>query len=74
MFYANTDKLLVMLHCLTSSSCQVESSLPPAAYLLLLQSQQGDLVWHHLRPSNVYEIISRLSYESLYAANTSHSK
>jgi hypothetical protein len=30
-----------MLHCLSLSTCELESTLPPAAPLLLLQSQQA---------------------------------
>jgi hypothetical protein len=63
-----------MLHCLSLSSRLLESTLPPAAHLLLSQSQQGDLVGHHLRLSNVLEGISQPSYEPLYATNTSHRK
>jgi hypothetical protein len=61
-----------LLRCLSLSSCQLESTLPPAAQLLLSQSQQGDLVGHYLRFSNVPERISRPSWEPLYATNTSH--
>jgi hypothetical protein len=60
--------------CLSLSSYQLESTLPPAAQLLLLQSQQGDLVGHYLRHSNVLERISRPSCESFYATNTTHCK
>jgi hypothetical protein len=63
-----------VLHYLSLSSCQLESTLPPAAKLLLSQCQQGDLVGHHLRLSNILERISRLSCEPLYATNTSHRK
>jgi hypothetical protein len=38
------NTLVQLLHCLSLSSCQLESPLPPAAQLLLSQSQQGDLV------------------------------
>jgi hypothetical protein len=58
----------------TLSSCQLESTLPPAAQLLLSQSQLADLVRHHLRLSNVCERISQLSCEPLYMTNTSHPK
>jgi hypothetical protein len=42
--------------------------------MLLAQSQQGDLVEHQLRLSNVLEIIYEPSCESLYATNTSNRK
>jgi hypothetical protein len=42
--------------------------------LLLSQSQQGDLVGHHLRLSNILERISRPSCQLLYVTNTSHHK
>jgi hypothetical protein len=63
--------LVQLLHCLLSSFCQLESTPPPATQLLLSQSQQGDLVGHHLLLSNVLERISLLSCEPLYATNTS---
>jgi hypothetical protein len=44
------------------------------SHLLLSQSQQGDMVGHHLRLSHVLERISRLSCEPLYATNTPHRK
>jgi hypothetical protein len=37
-------------------------------------AQQGDLVEHHLRLSNVLERISRPTCEPLYVADTSHHK
>jgi hypothetical protein len=58
--------LVELLHC------QLESTLPPAAQLLLSQSQQGDLVGYHLRLSNILEILYRPSCEPLYVANASH--
>jgi hypothetical protein len=42
--------------------------------LLLSQCQQGDLVGHHLRLSNVLERIRRPSCEPLYATKTYHSE
>jgi hypothetical protein len=47
-------------HRFTSESkpAAQKSTIPPAAQLLLLQSQQGDLVGHHLRLSNALETIS----------------
>jgi hypothetical protein len=57
---------------LSLSSYQLESTLPPAAQLLLSQSQQGDLVWHHLQLSNVLERISPPSCKPLYVTETSH--
>jgi hypothetical protein len=68
------NTLVQLLHCLSLSSCQLESALPPSAQLLLSQSQQGDLIGHHLRLSNVFERISRPSEEPFYATNTSHRK
>jgi hypothetical protein len=49
------NTLVQLLHCVWFSSSLLKSTLPPAAQLLLSQSQQGDLVWHHLRLSNVLE-------------------
>jgi hypothetical protein len=66
------NTLVQLLHCLSLSSCQLESTLPPTAQLILSQSQQGDLVWHHLRLSNVLERMYRPSCERLYATNASH--
>jgi hypothetical protein len=63
--------LVQLLHCLSLSYCQLESTLPPAAQLLLSQSQQEDLVGHYLRLSNDLE---RPSCEPLYATNTLHLK
>jgi hypothetical protein len=49
MLYAkNGNTLVQLLHCLSLSSCQLESTPPPTAQLLQSQSQQGDLVGHHL--------------------------
>jgi hypothetical protein len=53
---------------------QLESTIPPAAQLLLLQSQQGDLVGHHLRISKILQRISQPSCEPLYATITAHRK
>jgi hypothetical protein len=50
--------LVQLLCCLSLSSCHIESTLPPAAQLLLSQSQQGDLVGHHLWLLNILERIS----------------
>jgi hypothetical protein len=61
-----------LLHCLSLSSCLLESTLPPAAQMLLSQCRQGDLVGHYLRLSNFLERISGPSCEPLYAINTSH--
>jgi hypothetical protein len=49
--------LVQLLHCVSLSSCQLASTLPPATQLLLSQCQQGDLVGHHLWLSNVLERI-----------------
>jgi hypothetical protein len=69
------NNLVQLLHCLSSPvSCQLESTLSPAAQLLLPQSQQGDLAGHHLRFSNVLDRISRHNCEPLYATNTTHNK
>jgi hypothetical protein len=62
------------VHCLSLSSCQLKSTLPPAAQLLLSQSQQADLVGQHLRLSNVLGRIYRLNCEPLYVTNISHRK
>jgi hypothetical protein len=70
--YGNT--LVQLLHCLSLSSCQLESTLPTAAQLLLSKSQQGDLVGYHLRLSNVLETISWPRCEQIYATITSHRK
>jgi hypothetical protein len=59
---------------LSLSVGQLASTLPPAALLLLSQSQQGDLGGHYLRLSNLLEGISRPSCEPLYATNSSHRK
>jgi hypothetical protein len=61
------NTLVQLLHCLLLPSSQLQSTLPPAAQLLLSQSQQGDLIVHYLRLSNVLGIISRPSCEPLYA-------
>jgi hypothetical protein len=53
---------------------QLESTLTPAAQLLLSRSLQGDLVGHHLWLSNVLERISWPSCEPLYTTDTSHRK
>jgi hypothetical protein len=68
------NTLMQLLHCLSLSFCQFESTLPPAAQLLLLRSQQGDLVRHHLWLSNALERLSWDSCELLYLTNTSHCK
>jgi hypothetical protein len=68
------NTLVQLLHCLSLSSCQLESTLPPAAQLLLSQTQQGNLVGYCLRLSNVLENISRPNHETLFATNTSHGK
>jgi hypothetical protein len=68
------NTLVHLLHCLSLSACQFESTFPPAAHLLPSQSQQGGQFGHHLRLSNFLERISRPSCEALYATNTSHYK
>jgi hypothetical protein len=62
------------LHCLSFSSCQLKLTFPLAAQFLLSQSQQRDLVGHHLWLSNSLERISRPSCELLYKTNDSHHK
>jgi hypothetical protein len=75
MLYANhVNTIVQLLRCLSLSSCQLETTPPPAAQLLLSQSQQGDLVGLHQRLSNVLERISRPSCELFYATNTSRRK
>jgi hypothetical protein len=59
----NIDTLVSSLHCLSLSSCQLESTFPPDAQLILSQSQHGDLVGYHVRLSNVLERVSRPSCE-----------
>jgi hypothetical protein len=72
-YMLNHGNTLVQLpYCLSLSSCQLESTLPSTAQLILSQSQQCDLVGHHLPLSNVLEKISRPTCELLYATNTSH--
>jgi hypothetical protein len=66
--------LVQLLHYLSLSSCQLESTLPPAAQLHWSQSQLGDLVRHHLWLLNSIERISWPSCAPRYAANTSHHK
>jgi hypothetical protein len=61
------NTLVQLLHCLSLSSCQLESNF-------LSQSQQDDLVGHHLRLSYVLERISLPSCEPFYATNSSHRK
>jgi hypothetical protein len=68
------NTLVQLLHCIALSSCQLESTLPPTAQLLLSQSWQGHVVGPHLWLSNFLERISRPSCELLYATNTSHCK
>jgi hypothetical protein len=63
------NTLVQLLHCLSLSSCQLESTLPPAEQLILQQSQQGYLVGYHLRLSNVLERVSQSSCE-LFARQT----
>jgi hypothetical protein len=70
----HVNTLVQSLYCLSLSSCQPESTLPPAVQLLLLQSQQRDLVRHQLWLSDVTERISWSSCEPLYATNSSHPK
>jgi hypothetical protein len=60
-----------LLHCQLLSSCQFESTIPPAAQFPLSQTQQGDLVGHH---KGKFEKFSRPSCEPLYARNNSRLK
>jgi hypothetical protein len=71
MSSTNTDTLVPLPHCLSLSSCQLELTLPPAHPQ---QSQQADVVGHHLLLSIVLERISRFRCDPLYATNTSHRK
>jgi hypothetical protein len=68
------NTLVQLLHCLSLSSKQLDSTLPPAAQLLLSQTQEGDLVGNHLRLSNALEKISGPSCELLYPRNISQRK
>jgi hypothetical protein len=70
----HVNTLMQLLHCLLSSFCQLKSTLPPATQTLLSQSQQGNLVWHHLQLSKGTERIAWPSFELLYVTNTSHHK
>jgi hypothetical protein len=66
--------LVQLLHCLSLSSCQIESNHPPAAQLPLSQCQQDELVGRHLWLSKVPERKSRTICEPFYATKTSHRK
>jgi hypothetical protein len=71
------NTLVQLLHCLSLTSCQLESTLPPAAQLLLSQSQQGDLVGYHLRLLTslrqfVNKVMSRSTRRTLPAVNRKH--
>jgi hypothetical protein len=68
------NTLVQLLHYLSLTSCESDWTLPTAAQLLLSQSQQGNLVGHQLRLSNVLERIYRHNCEPLYATNTSRRK
>jgi hypothetical protein len=63
-----------LLPSLSLSSCQLESTLPPTAHVLLSQSQQGNLVRHYLRLLNGLERIYQPSCKPLYVTKTSHHK
>jgi hypothetical protein len=65
------NTLVQLLHSI-SLSCQLESTLPPTAQLLLSQTQKDYLVGRHLQLLNVLVRISRPSCEPLYATNTFH--
>jgi hypothetical protein len=67
------NTLVQLLHCLSSFS-HLESTVPPAAQLLLSHYQQGGLEGYHMLVWNVLERHSRPSCELLYATNTSHRK
>jgi hypothetical protein len=66
--------LVQLLRCLSLTSYQLESTLPLAVQLLLSQSQESDLVRHHLPLSYVLEKNSCPCCEPLYVTNTSHRK
>jgi hypothetical protein len=67
MLYAKPwEHCSAVVHCLSSFSSHLESTLPPAVQLLLSKSQQVALVGHHLRLSNVAKKVSRPSYETLH--------
>jgi hypothetical protein len=68
------NTLVQLLHCLLLSSGQLTLTLLPAAHLVLSQSEEGDLIGHHLRLSNILEKIFWLSCETLYTTNASHCK
>jgi hypothetical protein len=68
------NTLVQLLHCLLLSPCQLYSTVPPTAQLLLSQSQQGNLVGRHLWLSNVLERVSQSNCEPHYVTNTSHHK
>jgi hypothetical protein len=68
------NTLVPLLHCVSLSFCQLRSTLPPVAQLLLSQSQQGGLVRNHLQLSNALLRNSQPCCEPLYAINTSHHK
>jgi hypothetical protein len=74
MLYAKPWKYPSAVATMLLSSFQLESTLPPTAHLFLLQSQQGNLVRHHLRLTNIFERISRPSCEPLYMTNAFHHK
>jgi hypothetical protein len=61
--HGNTQVQLLL--CLLLSSCQLESTLPPAAQLFLSQCQQGDLVGHRLLLSNPSENFSTQLWTAL---------
>jgi hypothetical protein len=68
------NTLVYLLYCISLSSCQIESTLPPPAWLLLFQPQQGNLVGHYPWISNVLESLSGRSCELLYATNSCYRK
>jgi hypothetical protein len=74
MLYAEPWAHTSAVATLSLSSCQLESTLPLAAQLLLSQPRNGDLVWYLIRHSNVLERISPPSCEPLYGTNISHRK
>jgi hypothetical protein len=71
------NTVVQLLHCLPLSSFQLESTPSPAAHLLLSQSEQGDLVGHHLRLSNFLRefldpVVKRFTRQTLSTVNRKH--
>jgi hypothetical protein len=72
MLYAKPWNTVVqLLHCLSLPPVSSNQLFHPPAQLLLSQSQEGNLVGHHLWFSNVLERISLPSCKLLYVINFS---